>query len=306
MNLASQMLLFATVVEAGSFSAAARTLDHSPSAVSRQITYLEDRLGVRLVNRSKQGLSLTHEGRLFYERCAEVAARISEAENMVTSMGETPKGVLRVVATVAFAKAQVMPVLPGFLERYPEVELSLELTDRRIDLAAEGIDAAIRFTEQIDDQSVIARRLSSNRRIICASPRYIERHGAPEHTDDLNRHNCLRLSTVTRWNDWHLDRRDGSGPILLRGNFEANSADGIYHATLAGVGIARLSTYLVGDDIRNGRLVHLLPDYSDEESDIFVIYSEKRNLAPKVRAFIDYLADHFGNIPPWERQAGDV
>lgn len=306
MNLASQMLLFATVVEAGSFSAAARTLDHSPSAVSRQITYLEDRLGVRLVNRSKQGLSLTHEGRLFYERCAEVAARISEAENMVTSMGETPKGVLRVVATVAFAKAQVMPVLPGFLERYPEVELSLELTDRRIDLAAEGIDAAIRFTEQIDDQSVIARRLSSNRRIICASPRYIERHGAPEHTDDLNRHNCLRLSTVTRWNDWHLDRRDGNGPILLRGNFEANSADGIYHATLAGVGIARLSTYLVGDDIRNGRLVHLLPDYSDEESDIFVIYSEKRNLAPKVRAFIDYLADHFGNIPPWERQAGDV
>jgi DNA-binding transcriptional LysR family regulator len=304
MELSSQMILFAKVVECESFSAAARDLKHSPSAVSRQIGHLEDRLGVRLVNRSKRGLSLTHEGRVFYERCAEVAARISEAETLVASMGARPQGVLRVVATVAFAKAQVLPILPGFYERHPEVHLSLELTDRQIDLASEGMDVAIRFTEQIDDSSVIARRLASNRRVICAAPAYVERFGAPEHASDLARHNCLRLSTVTRWNDWHLDEPAGNGPILLKGNFEANSADGIYHATLAGVGIARLSTYLVGDDISAGRLVRLLPQYSDEGSDIFAIYSEKRNLAPKVRAFIDYLVEHFGTVPPWEREAG--
>jgi DNA-binding transcriptional LysR family regulator len=141
--------------------------------------------------------------------------------------------VLRVVATVAFAKAQVLPILPGFYERHPEVHLSLELTYRPIDLAAEGIDVAIRFTEQIDDGSVIARRLASNRRVICAAPAYLERFGVPEHASDLARRNCLCLSTVTRWNDWHLDEPAGNGPILLKGNSEANSADGIYHATLA-------------------------------------------------------------------------
>jgi DNA-binding transcriptional LysR family regulator len=302
MELSSQMLLFAKVVESESFSAAARALNHSPSAVSRQIGHLEDRLGVRLVNRSKQGLSLTVEGRAFYERCAEVAARISDAEAYVVSMGAHPQGVLRIVATVAFAKAQVLPIMPQFLERNPDVHLSFELTDRPVDLAAENIDVAIRFTEQIDDSSVIARKLASNRRVICASPAYVERFGRPERAQDLAHHNCLRLSTVTRWNDWHLDEPDAGGPILLRGNFEANSADGIYHATLAGIGIARLSSYLVGDDIKSGRLVRLLPDYSDEGSDVFAIYSDKRNLAPKVRAFIDHLADHFGAVPPWERE----
>ena len=148
---------------------------------------------------------------------------------------------------------------------------------------------------------MIARKLASNRRVICASPGYVARFGRPERAQDLAHHNCLRLSTVTKWNDWHLEEPDADGPILLKGNFEANSADGIYHATLAGVGIARLSSYLVGEDIRAGRLVRLLPDYSDEGSDIFAIYSDKRNLAPKVRAFIDYLADHFGAVPPWER-----
>lgn len=302
MELSSQMLLFARVVECESFSAAARALNQSPSAVSRQIGHLEDRLGVRLVNRTRQGLSLTHEGSAFYERCSEVAARISDAEALVVSMGAHPQGLLRVVATVAFAKAQVLPILPGFLERHPEVHLSVELTDRKIDLAAENIDLAIRFTEQIEDGSVIARKLASNRRVICAAPAYVERFGRPERPQDLARHNCLRLSTVIRWNDWHLEEPESGGPILLKGNFEANSADGIYHATLAGIGIARLSSYLVGEDIRKGRLLRLLPEYSDEGSDIFAIYSDKRNLAPKTRAFIDYLTDHFGTVPPWERE----
>lgn len=301
MEISSQMLLFARVVEAGSFSATARLVGHSPSAVSRQIGHLEDRLGVRLLNRTKHGLSLTEEGRVFHERCLEVAARISDAESVVASMSGHPQGTLRVVSTVAFGKAQLLPLMPAFLDRHREVRLSLELTDRPVDLGKEGADLAIRFTEQIDDADLIARRLASNRRVICAAPAYVARHGAPQTAADLARHNCLRLSTVSRWNDWQIEDPDSGRHIEPSGNFEANSADGIYHAALAGVGIARLSTYLVGEDIRAGRLIHLLPAYSDNGSEIFAVYPEKRYLAPKVRAFIDHLAAHFGTVPPWER-----
>jgi DNA-binding transcriptional LysR family regulator len=306
MELSSQMVLFAKVVESKSFSAAARAVGHSPSAVSRQIGHLEDRIGVRLLNRSKHGLSLTAEGREFSERCAEVAAKISDAESFVSSMSDHPQGVLRVTATVAFGKTQLLPITPEFLWRFPDVEMSLELTDRPIDLAADNIDVAIRFTEQIDDTSVVARKLAFNRRVICAAPSYLAKFGAPQRPKDLVQHNCLRLSTVTRWNDWNLGTAPGEVSVPIKGNFEANSADGIYHAALAGVGIARLSTYLVGEDIKANRLIRVLPDYSDGGSDIYAIYSEKRNLSPKVRAFIDYLVDWFGSVPPWERPPHDA
>lgn len=301
MDLSSQMILLTKVVESKSFSAAARSLNQTPSAVSKQIAQLEERVGVRLLNRSKHGLSLTQEGHAFYERCADIAARISEAETFAESINTTPQGMLSVVSTVAFAKAQLLRTLPGFLSRYPGVELSLELTDRPIDMASQGVDVAIRFSEQIDDTSVVARKLAPNRRVICAAPGYLERHGTPMAIRDLAGHNCLLLSTVSRWNDWRLVDADEGKPVLLSGNFVANSADGIYHAALAGLGIARLSEYLVGGDIKAGRLVRLLPEYTDESSDILAIYSERRNLPMKVRAFIDYLVSEFGPVPPWER-----
>ncbi len=304
MELPSQMVLFAKVVENGSFSAAARSMGHTPSAVSKQIGRLENRLGVRLLNRARQGITLTEEGRAFYERCAEVAANISEAEAMVVSMTAHPQGELRVAATVAFAKAHLLPILPAFLERNPDLRLSLEVTDRSVDIVEERIDVAIRFSEQIDDPDVVARKLAPNRRVICAAPAYLERFGTPETPEDLSRHNCLRLSTVARWNDWHFGDPEEKGTVRLDGNFEANSADAIYHATLAGMGVARLSTYLVGGDLCAGRLVRLLPDYVDESSDIVAIYADRRNLAPKIRAFVDYLVDWFGTTPPWEREPG--
>lgn len=305
MELPSQMVLFAKVVENGSFSAAARSMAHTPSAVSKQIGHLENRLGVRLLNRSRQGISLTDEGKAFYERCAEVAANISEAEAMVVSLTAHPRGELRVAATVAFAKAHLLPILPAFLERNPDLRLSLEVTDRSVDLTEERIDVAIRFSEQIDDPGAVVRKLAPNRRVICAAPSYLERFGTPRTPEDLSRHNCLRLSTVARWNDWHFDDSEKKGAVRLDGNFEANSADAIYHATLAGMGVARLSTYLVGGDLSAGRLVRLLPDYVDESSDIVAIYADRRNLAPKIRAFIDYLVDWFGTTPPWERETAN-
>ncbi|MEQ9559003.1 MAG: LysR family transcriptional regulator [Rhodospirillales bacterium] len=303
MDIATQMIMFAAVVENGGFSAAARDLNLTPSAVSRQIGQLEDRLGTRLLNRSTRLISLTEVGRAFYARCAEVSQGVQEAEALVLNMVDHPQGTLKVAATVAFAKAQLLPLLPAFLAGNPDLKISLDATDRVIDLVEEQVDVAIRFSEQIDDSSVVSRKLATNRRVYVAAPSYVAANGMPRTPDDVAGHNCLRISTVEAWNTWTFD--DGSGPIRLpiKGNFEANSADAIYYAVLAGVGIARLSTYLVNDALAQGRLVRVLPDFADETSDILAIYSNKRNLSPNVRAFIDYFAEKFGPVPPWEQAA---
>lgn len=299
MDLPSHMILFTRVVDTGSFSAAARTLHQSPSAISRQIAQLEDRVGVRLVTRGQHGISLTEEGRAFHERCKIVAADIAETEDLLSSLGAEPRGTLRVVLTVAFGKAQILPILPEFLENLPDLRISLELTDRPIDLATEDVDVAVRFSEQIDDPNAISRKLATNRRVICAAPSYLERHGLPDTAADLGTHNCLRLTTATRWNEWDLG--NGNAALAVDGNFEANSADAVYHAALAGLGIARLSTYLVSRDIRSGRLVRILPDYEQDDSSIVAIYADRRNLAQKTRRFIDFLVERFEGEPPWER-----
>lgn len=300
MDLPNLIVLFARVVDAGSFSAAARELNQSPSAVSKQIAYLEDRVSVRLLARSKNGVTLTDEGHAFYERCADIRRNIDAAEELVVSFGDHPKGLLRIATTVAFGKAQVLPALPAFMARFPDVKLSVDLSDRKLDYAQDQIDIAVQFTEQIDDQALFARKIAHNRRVICASPAYLAREGSPKAPADLQRHNCLQLSTVSRFNDWHFKEFEAQG-LRLRSNFEANSADALYHATLAGIGVARLSTYLVGSDLRQGRLIRLLPAYEDNGSDIYAVYSTRRNLAPKVRAFIDHLVSEFSPVPPWER-----
>lgn len=301
MEIASQMMLFAHVVEHGSFSASARAFGHTPSSVSKQIGQLEDRLGVRLLNRTTRGIALTEEGKAFYARCAEIARAVAEAESLVVSLGDHPQGTLHVAATVAFAKAHLLPLLPEFLEENDDLKLVLELTDRAIDFAEDEVDVAIRFTEQITDPSVVARKLATNRRVICAAPSYLAAHGTPGRPEDLLAHNCLRLSTVSSWNDWEFPGPNGPGVLHVTGNFEANSADAVYHAVRAGLGIARLSTYLVGEDFRQGRLVRVLPEYVQQDSDILAVYASRRNLSPKVRVFVDFLAERLGPVPPWER-----
>lgn len=301
MELSSQMILFARVVEGGSFSAAAHEISQSPSAVSKQISALEDRLGLRLLTRTQQGITLTEEGKVFHGRCIKIADTVMDTQCLLESMATHPRGVLRLSTTVAFGKAQILPLLPEFLAAYPDVSVSVALTDRPADPFTEDIDIGIRFTEQIDNASVIARKLAPNRRLVCASPAYLAQNGTPQVPDDLQAHNCLRLSTVQKWNEWTFGKGPGARGVRVSGNFEASSADAVYHATLAGLGIARLSTYLIAQDLAAGRLVRLLPDYTHSDSAIYAIYPERRNLAPKIRTFLDFLTAHFGKIPPWER-----
>ncbi len=293
MDIAHQMILFADVVEHGSFSAAARALGLTPSAVSKRIGDLEDRLGIRLLNRSTRQISLTEEGRAFHTCCVEISASVRSAEALGLSMGEQARGTLRVASTVAFGKSQVLPLLPEFLAQHGDVRVHLDMTDRPIDLSNASYDMAIRFSEQIEDDSLVARKLISNRRIICASPSYLAANGTPSEPHDLKTHNCLTVSTVEHWNDWHFEQDDQKFSLHVDGNFEASSADAVYHATLAGLGIARLSSYLVSEDLRTGRLVHLLPAHCVENSDILMVFSDRRNLSPRVRVFIDFLAAKF-------------
>lgn len=301
MDMASQMILFANVVDHSSFSAAARSIGVSPSAVSKQISKLEERLGVRLLNRSTRSISLTQEGQSFYERCSNVAAEVSAAEELLSSMGSRPTGKLRVTATVAFAKRQLIPLMPAFLERYADIELEMELSDRAIDFSSNGYDLAIRFSEQIEQTSVVARKLAVNKRVACASPAYLSRNGVPQKPEELAEHNCLRLSAIEDWNDWHFERGGEELVVPARGNFSVNTADAIYYAVKSGLGIARLPTYMVASDIASGKLIRLFPDILEDDASIYAVYASRHQLSPKIRVFIDYLVEALGPVPPWER-----
>ncbi len=301
MELESQMVLFARSVESGSFSAASRDLNHSPSAVSRQISDLENKLGIRLLIRSSRGISLTEEGHIFYSRCTEIRRNIASALDLADSLSQVPEGKLRVNTTVAFGKSQILPILRDFYEEYPKIAISVEFNDRPIDLAVNPIDVAIQFAEQIEDDSLIGRKLAVNRRVICAAPSYIERAGTVNSPKDLLQHNILRLSTVERWNDWVTEICGTKYQPGRNSNFEANSSDALYHAALAGLGIARLPTYLIAQDIAEGRLVNIMPDCVDTTSNIYAVYIMKQNMSPKVRVFLDFLTKKFDAVPPWER-----
>jgi len=303
LDKAGEMALFARTVEEGSFSAAARALDLTPSAVSKQIRRLEDRLGVRLFNRTTRRISLTEAGRAFYGYCERIVRELDEAEEAVSALGERPRGRLRVAATVSFARVEILPRINEFLERYPDVGLDVELTDRQVDLIEEGFDVAVQWREQVEDPSMVARRLCVNRRIICAAPAYIRRHGLPREPEELLEHNCLTLSELHEFNDWEFtDDEHGRRVLHVSGSFSANNADALYEAALAGVGLARLSTWLVMPDIRAGRLVPVLPAYRHEHSAFYVVYPHRTHLSGKVRAFVDFLMDTFVPVPPWERE----
>lgn len=295
MDISAQMLIFATVVEQGSISGAARSMGQTPSAVSKQIGLLEDQVHYRLLNRTRTGISPTLEGQAFYEKCKAMADKFKEAEAMILSFDGVPRGVLRVASTVAFGKSQLIPALPEFMEENPEVQVSLDLTDREIDLRSEGFDAAICFAEQRKNPDTIVRRIIQSRRVLCASPEYIERFGTPSNFADLVDHNCLRVAGRSQRNSWNSIEPKAGDEFEATGSFEGNSTDVVFRAALAGIGIARLPRYMANRKFKSGELVHVMPEYAPPSTDIVVVFAEKRNLAPKTRAFVDYLARRFRN-----------
>lgn len=302
MDNINEMQVFARVVDSGGFSSAARSLSLSPSAVSKQITKLEDRLGVRLLTRTTRRLNLTEEGDAFYHRVKRILAEIDEAEQAVSISKAAPRGHLRVTCSVAFGETQVAPLLPEFLDRYPEVTFELMLSDGIVDLVEEGVDVAIR-QGKLSNSAMVARKLADNRRRICAAPSYVEKFGTPETPDDLYQHNCLGFAGHPYLNEWPFRLEDGKRQVVrASGNFSANNGESIYDLLMAGLGIARAAEFMVGKHLQEGTLIEVLGDYlEDEAAPIHIVYPDPRHLSPKTRAFIDYMVEKMTPVPPWEK-----
>ncbi len=301
MDIVGGMIIFARVVEANSFSAAARRLGLSKSAVSKQISALEDRLGARLLNRTTRRLSPTEVGAALYERCARVAAEVEEAEQIVTRLHTTPRGVLRVNAPVSFGHLHLASAIPGFMAQYPELRVELTLNDRFVDVVEEGYDMVVRIGF-LRDSSMVARRLASSDSILCASRAYLDRRGTPRTPGDLAGHDCIVYSYLAEPREWRMNDAQGHRhAVKVSGRLTINNGDAILEALCAGGGIGLLPAFIVGQAVRDGRLVKVLPDYDVPEIGIYALYPHARHLSPKVRAFVDFLAGHFASAPAWDR-----
>lgn len=294
--------VFTRVVEARSFSRAAAQIGLSKSAVSKHVRRLEDRLGARLLNRTTRSLSMTAIGAAYYERCARVMAEVEAAERAVTALHHEPRGTLKINAPVTFGIMHLAPLLPDFLDRCPNVRLDLSLNDRFVDLIAEGYDVVVRIG-WLPDSSLIARKLAPSRHVVCAAPAYLDAHGTPKVPTDLADHNCLTYSNLDRPELWRFTGPgDGSKKhaVKLSGSLTVNNGDILRAAARAGVGIVRLPTFMVGADLKSGRLRPVLSNYRVADTAIYAVYPENRHLSPLVRAFVDHLVDRLGPAPYWE------
>lgn len=299
MDKITEMQVFATAARQGGFSAAARELNLSPSAVSKLVTRMEERLGVRLFNRTTRALHLTEGGQGFLARCVEILADIEEAEELLTGYGKALKGTLRVNSSSGFSQHQLIPLIPEFQRRYPELNLELHLTGKPVDLVAENVDLAIRLGA-LKDGSLVAKKLGESPRIICASPAYLACYGTPRTPAELLEHCCLRLSTSEHFNQWCLTTRHGPQVQEVKGRFVTDNVEALHRLALHGGGIARLSAFMVGEDIKAGRLVPLLEPYNREVQVIHAVYPHRRYLPAKVRVFVDYLLEAFTPNVPWQ------
>ena len=289
------------VVDAGSFTRAAEQLRLSRPVVSKYVSRLEDRLGVRLLNRTTRRLSLTEAGRIFHQRSQRGLQDIEQAEAEVSRLQENPRGVLRLNTPMSFGILHVAPLLPEFQARYPDVAVDMNLDDRQVDVIEEGFDVSVRIAE-LPDSSLVARRLAPCRHAVVAAPAYLERHGTPRTPQDLRDHNIITFSYQASMDDWHFvtpDQRPVSVPVS--GTLQANNSLALREALLAGAGIMRTPTFVVGHDIQAGRLVALLGNYQALEISIFLVYPQRRHLSPKVRAFVDFMAEKITATPYWDR-----
>lgn len=297
MDRTAEMIAFVRTVETGGFTAAARDMGLTPSALSKLVGRLEDRLGVRLLTRSTRRQQMTAEGEAFYNRARPILAAIDEAEAEVAEAGRHPRGLLRLHCGSAFGMHQLTPAIPRFLEAYPDVELELTINDQLPGIASDHFDLIVRIGA-LDDSSLIARRICNVQRVICAAPAYLERYGTPQTPDDLQQHNCLWITSLPALRRWPFDTDDGVRVVHISGNVVANNTETVLQLALAGVGITRLTDVVAGDALRRGDLLPILTDWHHVEPvPLHATYPSGRHVAPKVRAMIDFLVENFGHAP---------
>jgi len=294
------MRVFAQVVEAKSFSAAAAKLGMSKSLASRHVSSLEHALSVKLLHRSTRKLSLTEAGSIFYEHCARIVQEAELAEQRLTRAQVEPSGLVRMTAVPAFAVRHVVPALASFRQKFPKIRVSLALTNRTVDLGDEGVDLGIRVSAKLSP-NLVARRLAANRSVLCASPAYLEHHGTPRRPEDLAAHECVVFPPLAPKGVWTLRKGRRKHPVKVGGAIETDDMEAVHAAVTAGLGIGILPVYMVGDALRRGQVVPLLRSYqAAAESAIYLVYLPNRTLPSRVRALIDFFCERYGPGPPWE------
>jgi DNA-binding transcriptional LysR family regulator len=293
--------VFVTVVSRGSFTRAADALDTSPANVTRYVNELEAHLGTRLLNRTSRKLSLTEGGETLYARCKSILDDVAETEGLVSSASVEPRGRLRINAPVSFGILHLAPLWPEFMRKYPRVELDVSLIDRVVDIVEEGYDLAIRIS-RAGSTSHAARKLATSRNTLCASPAYLARYGYPAAPADLVEHRCIGYAYAATGNEWQLiDSERKTHAVKVNYHMHTNNGDTARAAALAGQGVIWQPTFLIGNDLRAGTLIQLLPDYRLPDIDVLALYPSRRHLSAKIRAVVDFLVDAFGGVPPWDR-----
>lgn len=294
-----EMQTFNAVVDAGSFVKAADAMNMSKAAVSRYVVEMETRLGVRLLHRTTRRLSLTDEGQVFYARSKELLAELETAEAEITARSDAASGSLRINAPFTFGILHLAPLWGLFKAQHPKVSLDITLADRLVDLVEEGYDLAIRIAT-LESSTLVSKRLASTRMALCASPQYLKLHGTPKHPAELVRHQVLSYSYWSSKDEWRFDGPHGPVSVKTRPWIHTNSGDTCRAAALAHHGVILQPTFLVGQDLREGTLVELMPEYQSIELGIYAVYPTRKHIPAKVRALIDFLARQFaGRGPSW-------
>ena len=292
MDTPNEMALFVRVVDSKGFRAAADHLGISPSVVSKYITRLEDRLSARLLNRTTRRLALTEVGRVYYEHAQRILAEIEEAERVVSESQAAPQGLLRLSVPLAFGRFMIAPVLPDYLFLHPKMRISVVVHDREVDLIEEGFDLVIR-SSTLKDSTMIARRLIKNRRVVCATPGYFEKHGTPLRPDALADHNCLINPAYSHQRTWSFNAKGRHWVVSVSGNLEFDNPLALREAARKGLGVVLLPQYVVQRDLDQGVFQAVLTDFVLEDPDVFLVYPSSKHLSSKVRSFVDFLVAHF-------------
>ncbi len=290
---------FAVVARRLSFVAAAEELGVSASALSRRISQLEGNLRTRLFQRTTRHISLTEAGTVYLRYVTEALSHIADGQAAVSGYTTEPSGRLRIALPNLFGQLHVAPRLPKFMRRNPRVTLELSFSDWVVDLVSAGYDLAVRIGV-LESSDLVARKLAVIRRVLCVSPEYLARHGRPANPDELVNHACLQASTYPTHSRWRLKRNDETIDVAIAPVIRADNAEALRQAALAGCGITLMPTFIVGEDLRAGRLAQILPQWQAAESWVWALYPHTRFLPLKVRVFVDFLVAEFGDVPPWD------
>jgi len=295
-TLLDGMVIFVQVIKSGSFTLAAELTGHSTSYISKEVNKLEARLGVRLMHRTTRSLSLTPEGQLYFQVCLQIIEDAEQAENAIIGKQGEPQGILRVSCPVSYGLSNLSPVLSFFTEKYPKIQLELELNDRKVDLIADGFDIVIRATTQLEDSALISRRISQSEALVLASPAYLAKHGTPKHPFELDRHKIISYSNLKQPNIWRfIDLNGEKIQVHLESQVITNDSSLEIDLAVANQGIFRTPRFALKDELETGKLVELFADFPKTSIGVYMVYPSRKHMSAKVRSFIDFVIQELGD-----------